>query len=95
MGVIGALAIGTLIYCATAIVLVGAVPWNKVPIKNPLVYALAPLHIPVLSWVITIGVLAGTTSVALAVASRSIENFLCHGARQHVAAGRRSDPSSF
>ncbi len=66
VGVIGALAIGTLIYCATAIVLVGAVPWNHVPIKNPLVYALAPLHMPVLSWVITIGVLAGTTSVALA-----------------------------
>lgn len=66
VGVIGALAIGTLIYCATAIVLVGAVPWSQVPIKNPLVYALAPLHVPALSWVITIGVLAGTTSVALA-----------------------------
>jgi basic amino acid/polyamine antiporter, APA family len=66
VGVIGALAIGTLIYCATAIVLVGAVPWDHVPIKNPLVYALAPLHVPALSWVITIGVLAGTTSVALA-----------------------------
>ena len=66
VGVIGALVIGTLIYCATAIVLVGAVPWNEVPIKNPLVYALAPLHMPWLSWVIAVGVLAGTTSVALA-----------------------------
>jgi len=66
MGVIGALAIGTVIYCATALVLVGAVPWDKVPVKNPLVEALAPLHMPVLNWVITMGVLAGTTSVALA-----------------------------
>lgn len=66
VGVIGALAIGTLIYCSTAIVLVAAVPWNQVPIKDPLVYALAPLHQPLLSAVITIGVLAGTTSVALA-----------------------------
>lgn len=65
LGVIGALAVGTLIYCATAVVLVGAVPWAKVPEKNPLVYALAPLHMPYLSWVITMGVLAGTTSVAL------------------------------
>ncbi len=65
MGVLGALAIGTVIYCATAIVLIGAVPWNKVPIKDPLVYALAPLHRPWLSWIITVGVLAGTTSVAL------------------------------
>ncbi|MBV8196931.1 MAG: amino acid permease, partial [Candidatus Eremiobacteraeota bacterium] len=66
VGVLGALAIGTIVYCATAIVLVGAVPWSQVPIKDPLVYALAPLHTPVLSWVITMGVLAGTTSVALA-----------------------------
>ncbi len=65
-GVIGALAIGTIIYCATAIVLVGAVPWSRVPIKDPLLYALAPLHQPALSWIITMGVLAGTTSVALA-----------------------------
>lgn len=64
-GVIGALAIGTIIYCATAVILIGAVPWNQVPIKDPLVYALAPLHMPWLNWVITIGVLAGTTSVAL------------------------------
>ncbi|MDQ6926601.1 MAG: amino acid permease [Candidatus Eremiobacteraeota bacterium] len=66
LGVIGALVIGTVLYCATAIILVGAVPWAQVPEKNPLVAALAPLHMPILSWVITIGVLAGTTSVALA-----------------------------
>ena len=66
LGVIGALAIGTIIYCATAIVLVGDMNWTLVPVKNPLVAALAPLHLPVLNWVITIGVLAGTTSVALA-----------------------------
>jgi APA family basic amino acid/polyamine antiporter len=66
LGVIGALGIGTVIYCATAVVLLGAVPWTQVPDKNPLVFALAPLHMPVLNWVITIGVLAGTTSVALA-----------------------------
>ena len=65
LGVLGALAIGTVIYCATAIVLVGALPWSQVPEKNPLVAALAPLHSPIFSWIITIGVLAGTTSVAL------------------------------
>jgi APA family basic amino acid/polyamine antiporter len=65
LGVIGALGIGTLIYCATAIVLVGDVPWQNVPAKNPLMYALAPLHQPILGWIITMGVIAGTTSVAL------------------------------
>jgi len=66
LGVIGALGIGTVLYCATAIVLVGALPWAKVPVKDPLIAALAPLNMPVLNWIITIGVLAGTTSVALA-----------------------------
>ena len=65
LGVIGALLIGTVIYCATAIILIGAVAWDKVPVKDPLVYALAPLHMPWISAIITIGVLAGTTSVAL------------------------------
>ena len=65
LGVMGALAIGTILYCATAVVLIGAVPWDKVPTKDPLVYALAPLHMPWVSAIITIGVLAGTTSVAL------------------------------
>lgn len=65
VGVIGALAIGTVIYCTTAVVLVGALPWNQVPVKNPLVAALAPLHLPWIGWIITIGVIAGTTSVAL------------------------------
>ncbi len=65
-GVIGSLAIGTLLYCATAIVLVGALAWNKVPVKDPLVAALAPLHVPWVGWVVTVGVLAGTTSVTLA-----------------------------
>ena len=88
VGVIGALAIGTIIYCATAIVLVGAVPWSQVPIKNPLVYALAPLHMPALNWVITIGVLAGTTSVALGSLLGPIADLLRDGARRHAAADR-------
>lgn len=66
MGVLGALAIGTILYCATAIVLIGAVPWNHVPVKDPLTFALASFHQPWLFIVISVGVLAGTTSVALA-----------------------------
>lgn len=65
MGVMGALIIGTVIYCATAVVLIGALAWDKVPTRDPLVFALAPLHLPWVSAIITVGVLAGTTSVAL------------------------------
>jgi basic amino acid/polyamine antiporter, APA family len=66
VGVIGALLIGTVIYCVVAIVLVGIVPWQHVDEKAALAAAVAPLHNPFVNWAITIGVLAGTTSVALA-----------------------------
>ena len=45
--------------------LVAIVPWQKVDQNNALVAALAPLHNPLVTWIITLGVLAGTTSVAL------------------------------
>jgi APA family basic amino acid/polyamine antiporter len=66
IGVIGALAIGTILYCATAIVLVGDVPWQKVDQNAALQAALLPLHNWFANIAITVGVLAGTTSVALA-----------------------------
>jgi APA family basic amino acid/polyamine antiporter len=65
IGVLGSLAIGTLIYCSVALVLVGDVPWQHVDQNAALLAALAPLHNPILDVVITIGVIAGTTSVAL------------------------------
>jgi APA family basic amino acid/polyamine antiporter len=65
LGVLGALGIGTVLYCATAVVLLGSTPWRNVPDKNPLVYALSPLHLPFLNWIITMGIIAGTTSVAI------------------------------
>ncbi|HEY8298754.1 MAG TPA: amino acid permease [Candidatus Baltobacteraceae bacterium] len=65
MGVIGALLIGTVIYCAVAIVLVGDVPWKQVDQNAALQAAIAPLHNWFANWAITLGVIAGTTSVAL------------------------------
>jgi APA family basic amino acid/polyamine antiporter len=65
VGVLGSLAIGTLVYCTVAIVLVGAVPWRHVDQNAALLAALAPLHNGWLDAIITIGVIAGTTSVAL------------------------------
>jgi APA family basic amino acid/polyamine antiporter len=65
IGVLGSLAIGTLIYCAVAVVLVGVVPWQHVDQNAALLAALSPLHNLWLDAIITIGVIAGTTSVAL------------------------------
>lgn len=65
VGVIGALIVGTIIYCTVAVVLVGAVPWQQVDQSAALAAALAPLHNSFVNWTITLGVIAGTTSVAL------------------------------
>ena len=65
VGVLGALGIGTLIYVVTAIVLVGVVPWREVDENQALAAAVAPLHNVFVNAAITVGVLAGTTSVAI------------------------------
>jgi basic amino acid/polyamine antiporter, APA family len=65
IGVLGSLGIGTVIYCSVAVVLVGIVPWAKVDQNAALLAAIAPLHSPFVDAMITIGVIAGTTSVAL------------------------------
>jgi APA family basic amino acid/polyamine antiporter len=65
VGVLGSLAIGTVIYCTVAIVLVGVVPWQHVDQNAALLAAVAPLHNGFVDVMITIGVIAGTTSVAL------------------------------
>ena len=63
--VLGSLLIGTIIYCIVAVVLVGAVPWQKVDQGAPLLNAISPLHNVFVDIMITIGVVTGTTSVAL------------------------------
>ena len=66
VGVIGSLLIGTSIYCAVAVVLLGVVPWKHVDPNHALASAVAPLHNVFVNWAIVVGVIAGTTSVALA-----------------------------
>src|ERR1700733_6645298 len=52
-GVLGSLAIGTVIYWTVALVLVGVVPWQHVDQSAALLAALAPLHSPILDAIIT------------------------------------------
>jgi APA family basic amino acid/polyamine antiporter len=65
IGVIGSLAIGTVIYCSVAFVLVGVVPWEHVDQNAALAAALRPLHSNLLQALMVLGAFAGTTSVAL------------------------------
>ena len=65
IGVLGSLAIGTVIYCSVAFVLVGAVRWDHVDQNAALAAALQPLHSNLLEALMVLGAFAGTTSVAL------------------------------
>ncbi len=64
-GVIGSLIVGTVVYCAVALVLVGIVPWQQVDETHALARAVQPLHNPFVDWAIIVGILAGTASVAI------------------------------
>lgn len=65
LGIIGTLAIGTVLYCAVAIVLVGITPWRSVDETHALARAIAPLHNPLVNWIILGGIFAGTTTAAI------------------------------
>jgi basic amino acid/polyamine antiporter, APA family len=65
LGIVGTLGIATLAYCAVAVVLVGAVPWQSVDETNALARAIEPLHNAFVNGAIIIGIVAGTVTVAI------------------------------
>jgi len=66
IGILGALAISTLLYVAMASVLIGMVPFHKLNVAAPVAVALdTHPQLAWLSWPIKIGIIAGMTSVIL------------------------------
>jgi APA family basic amino acid/polyamine antiporter len=65
IGIISSLAICTVLYIAVAAVLTGIVPWREINIEAPVARAFMDRGLPVASHIITLGALAGLTSVML------------------------------
>ena len=66
IGILGALAISTVLYIAMASVLIGMVPFHKLNVAAPVAVALdTHPQLAWLSWPIKIGIIAGMTSVIL------------------------------
>ena len=65
IGIISSLAICTLLYIGVAAVLTGLVPWREINIEAPVARAFLDRGMPVASHIITLGALAGLTSVML------------------------------
>ncbi|MDW5266435.1 MAG: amino acid permease [Edaphobacter sp.] len=65
IGIIASLAVCTVLYIAVAAVLTGMVPWQSVNIEAPIARAFADRNLGWASDIITLGALAGLTSVML------------------------------
>jgi basic amino acid/polyamine antiporter, APA family len=65
LGIMGALAICTILYVAVAIVLTGMVPYRMIDVQAPLAAAFQSKNLTFASGLITIGILAGMTSSLL------------------------------
>jgi APA family basic amino acid/polyamine antiporter len=65
IGIIASLVVCTILYIAVAGVLTGMVPWREINIEAPVARAFADRGLPIASDIITVGALAGLTSVML------------------------------
>jgi len=65
IGIIASLLVCTVLYIAVAAVLTGMVPWNQTNIEAPISRAFLDRGLPMAANIITIGALAGLTSVML------------------------------
>ncbi|MBF0443608.1 MAG: amino acid permease [Oligoflexales bacterium] len=65
IGIIGSLVVATLLYVAVAIVMTGVIPYNMLGVSDPMNVVLMALRQPFVAIVISLGAMAGITSVLL------------------------------
>jgi APA family basic amino acid/polyamine antiporter len=65
IGILGSLAVCTVLYMAVAAVLTGLVPYATLNVPDPIAKAVDAIHLPWLSFVVKIGAIAGLTSVMM------------------------------
>ncbi len=65
IGVLGSLAICTVLYMAVAAVLTGIVPFRQLGVPDPIAIAVDYMHAPIFSRLIKVGALAGLASVLM------------------------------
>ncbi|UYH52220.1 amino acid permease [Candidatus Kirkpatrickella diaphorinae] len=65
IGIIGSLAICTIIYLGVAVVLLGIVPYRQLDVADPLAIAVSKMHAPFLTLCVNIGATVGLCSVLL------------------------------
>jgi len=65
IGILGSLAICTVLYVAVSLVLTGIVPYKTLNVPDPMAVAVDAIHMPWLAFVVKVGAIAGLSSVML------------------------------
>lgn len=65
IGIMGSLLVATLLYMAVAAIMTGIVPYQKLGVADPVALVLNYLHMPWASILVSVGAIAGITSVLL------------------------------
>jgi basic amino acid/polyamine antiporter, APA family len=65
IGIMGSLAVATILYVAVAAIMTGVVPYKQLNVADPVALVLNALNMPWASVVVSVGALAGITSVLL------------------------------
>ena len=63
--IMGSLAVATILYMAVSAIMTGTVPYHKLGVPDPVALVLNELHMPWASSIVSVGALAGITSVLL------------------------------
>ena len=65
IGILGSLAVATILYMVVAAIMTGIVPYQELDVADPVAHVLNQLNMPWASVVVSIGAMAGITSVLL------------------------------
>jgi APA family basic amino acid/polyamine antiporter len=65
VGIIGSLIVATVLYMAVAAIMTGVVPYTRLGVADPVALVLNELHMPWASVIVSLGAIAGITSVLL------------------------------
>ncbi|MEW6336005.1 MAG: amino acid permease [Acidobacteriota bacterium] len=65
IGIMGSLIVATVLYMAVAAIMTGVVPYTKLGVADPVALVLNELHMPWASVIVSLGAIAGITSVLL------------------------------
>ena len=92
IGILGSLAVCTVLYIAVSLILTGVVPYTELNVPHPIAVGIAATGIVWLQFAVEIGAIAGLTSVMLVMLMGQPRIFFSMAHRRPVPQDRHQDP---